>query len=52
MFFQRKNSKKDKGSEGSQKKGKDGRRGKNDLFDRAKGGLDALAGSLQSAKNG
>jgi hypothetical protein len=29
---------------GSQKKGKDGR-GKNDLFCRAKGGLDALAGS-------
>jgi len=52
MFFQRKNSKKVKDSEGSQKKGKDGRRGKNDLFDRAKGGLDALAGSLQSAKNG
>ena len=51
MFFQRKNSKKVKDSEGSQKKGKDSR-GKNDLFDRAKGGLDALAGSLQSAKNG
>ncbi|RCV25961.1 hypothetical protein SETIT_5G206800v2 [Setaria italica] len=50
MFFQRKNSKKVKDSEGSQKKGKDSR-GKNDLFDRAKGGLDALAGSLQSAKN-
>ncbi|CAO2203785.1 unnamed protein product [Urochloa humidicola] len=50
MFFQRKNSKKVKDSEGSQKKGK-GSRGKNDLFDRAKGGLDALAGSLQSAKN-
>ncbi|CAL4963079.1 unnamed protein product [Urochloa decumbens] len=48
MFFQRKNSKKVKDSEGSQKKGS---RGKNDLFDRAKGGLDALAGSLQSAKN-
>ncbi|CAO2179510.1 unnamed protein product [Urochloa humidicola] len=48
MFFQRKNSKKVKDSEGSQKKGS---RGKNDLFERAKGGLDALAGSLQSAKN-
>jgi hypothetical protein len=51
MFFQRKSSKKAKDSEGSQKKGKDSR-GKNDLFDRAKGGLDALAGSLQSTKNG
>jgi hypothetical protein len=50
MFFQRKNSKKVKDSEGSQKKGKDSR-GKNDLFDRARGGVDALAGSLQSAKN-
>nr|CAB3477399.1 unnamed protein product [Digitaria exilis] len=50
MFFQRKNSKKVKDSEGSQKKGKDSR-GKNDLFDRAKGGLEALAGNLQSAKN-
>lgn len=50
MFFQRKNSKKAKDSEGSQKKGKYSR-GKNDLFDRAKVGLDALAGSLQSAKN-
>ncbi|RLN23612.1 uncharacterized protein C2845_PM07G13230 [Panicum miliaceum] len=50
MFFQRKNSKKVKDPEGSQKKGKDSRE-KNDLFDRAKGGLDALAGSLQSAKN-
>ncbi|PWZ30617.1 hypothetical protein Zm00014a_029987 [Zea mays] len=49
MFFQRKKSKKAKDSRGSQKKGKDGR-GKNDLFDRAKGGLDALAGSLQEAK--
>lgn len=47
MFFQRKKSKKAKDSGGSQKKGKDGR-GKN-----AKGGgLDALAGSLQSAKKG
>lgn len=48
-FFQRKNSKKVKDTDGSQK---DGSRGKNDLFDRAKGGLDALAGSLQTAKNG
>ncbi|XP_062202663.1 nucleolin 2-like [Phragmites australis] len=48
-FFQRKNSKKVKDTDGSLKK--DGSRGKNDLFDRAKGGLDALAGSLQSKKN-
>ncbi|KAJ1283994.1 hypothetical protein BS78_03G170600 [Paspalum vaginatum] len=50
MFFQRKNSKKVKDSEGSQKKGKDSH-GKKGLFDSAKVGLDALAGSFQSAKN-
>ncbi|KAL6882112.1 hypothetical protein ACP4OV_011584 [Aristida adscensionis] len=49
-IFQRKNSKKVKDTDGSQKKDKNNR-GKNDLFDRAKGGLGALAGSLQSAKN-
>ncbi|KAK3164590.1 hypothetical protein QOZ80_1AG0021540 [Eleusine coracana subsp. coracana] len=50
-IFQRKNSKRVKETDGSPKKDKGGSRGKNDLFDRAKGGLDTLAGSLQSAKN-
>ncbi|TVU34187.1 hypothetical protein EJB05_16018 [Eragrostis curvula] len=48
-IFQRKNSKRAKETDGSLKK--DSSRGKNDLFHRARGGLDALAGSLQSAKN-
>ncbi|GJN18592.1 hypothetical protein PR202_gb05766 [Eleusine coracana subsp. coracana] len=50
-IFQRKNSKRVKESDGSPKKDKGSSRGKNDLFDRAKGGLDTLTGSLQSAKN-
>ncbi|KAL6597755.1 hypothetical protein ACP70R_046560 [Stipagrostis hirtigluma subsp. patula] len=49
-IFQRKSSKKVKDTDGSPKKDKDSR-GKSDLFDRAKGGLGALAGTLQSAKS-
>lgn len=50
-IFQRKNSKRVKETDGSPKKDRDSSRGKKDLFDRAKGGLDTLAGSLQSVKN-
>ncbi|KAL5228444.1 hypothetical protein ABZP36_016709 [Zizania latifolia] len=49
MFFQRKNSKKVKDSDGSQKD-KTSRR-KNSILGSAKGGLGALAGTLQPAKN-
>jgi hypothetical protein len=52
MFFQRKNSKKVKEADGSSPKKDKSSRGKNDFFDRTKGGLGALAGSLKSAKNG
>lgn len=51
MFFQRKNSKKVKDSNGSSSKKDKDSRGKN-IFDSAKGGLGALAGTLQTAKNG
>uniref|UniRef100_A0A0E0M2D2 Uncharacterized protein n=1 Tax=Oryza punctata TaxID=4537 RepID=A0A0E0M2D2_ORYPU len=50
MFFQRKNSKKVKDSNGSSSKKDKDSRGKN-IFDSAKGGLGALAGTLQTAKN-
>uniref|UniRef100_A0A0D9V251 Uncharacterized protein n=1 Tax=Leersia perrieri TaxID=77586 RepID=A0A0D9V251_9ORYZ len=49
MFFQRRNSKKVKDPNGSSKKDKDSR-GKN-IFDSAKGGLGALTGTIQTAKN-
>jgi hypothetical protein len=54
FFFQRKNSKRVKEeADGSPKKqDRDSGRGENDLFDRAKGGLETLAGNLQAAKNG
>lgn len=48
-FFQRKNSKRVKEADGSPKD-KDSR-GKSDRFDRAKVGLETLAGNIQSAKN-
>jgi regulator of RNase E activity RraB len=48
-FFQRKNSKRVKEADGSPKD-KDSR-GKSDRFDRAKAGLETLAGNIQSAKN-
>ncbi|KAM0928899.1 hypothetical protein ACQ4PT_001951 [Festuca glaucescens] len=51
MFFQRKNSKKVKEADGPSPKKDKSSRGKNDFFDRTKGGLGALAGSLKSAKN-
>jgi hypothetical protein len=54
-FFQRKNSSKrvKEEADGSPKKqDRDSGRGKNDLFDRAKGGLETLAANLQAAKNG
>ncbi|BAS72790.1 Os01g0571166 [Oryza sativa Japonica Group] len=50
MFFQRKNSKKVKDSNGSSSKKDKDSRGKN-IFDSAKGGLGALTGTLQTAKN-
>uniref|UniRef100_A0A0D9YAQ3 Uncharacterized protein n=1 Tax=Oryza glumipatula TaxID=40148 RepID=A0A0D9YAQ3_9ORYZ len=50
MFFQRKNSKKVKDSNGSSSKKDKDSRGKN-IFDSSKGGLGALAGTLQTAKN-
>ncbi|VAH61164.1 unnamed protein product [Triticum turgidum subsp. durum] len=51
MFFQRKNSKKVKNTDASSPKKDKDSRGKNDFFDRAKGGFGALAGSIKSAKN-
>jgi len=51
MFFQRKNSKKVKNADASSPKKDKDSRGKNDFFDRAKGGFGALAGSIKSAKN-